>query len=77
MEIKEQVIDVIAHTINVENSVLTDNTAVGDIDEWDSMGNIAIISAVEETFGIEFPIEDLFELNSVASIVEAIVRIKN
>ena len=39
------------------------------------MGNIAVISAIEEKFDIEIPIEDLIDLNSVRSLVKEIEKI--
>lgn len=71
-EIKE----IIAQTLNVDVLKITDSLAIGDIEQWDSMGNMAIIAALEEKLGIEFPIEDLFELNSVSSILSEIEKLQ-
>lgn len=65
----EKVRSIIAETINVPPEIVTDTLSIGDIEQWDSMGNMAIIAALEEKLGVEFPLEDLFELNSVQSIV--------
>lgn len=66
----ERLQDIISSTLNIDKSVVTESLTMEDIPEWDSMGNIAIITALEESFGIEIPIDDLFELNSVASIMK-------
>lgn len=71
-EIKE----IIARTLNVEPEIITDSLSIGEIPEWDSMGNMAILSAIEENLGIEFPIEDLFDLNSVSALIEAAEKLK-
>lgn len=71
----ERIREIIAETINVSPETITESLAIGDIEQWDSMGNMAIIAAIEEQMGIEFPIEDLFELNSVQSIIEEIDKI--
>lgn len=71
----EKVRDIIAETIDVSPDHVKENLAIGDIEQWDSMGNMAIIAALEERLGIEFPIEDLFDLNSVQSIVAEIEKI--
>lgn len=75
MTTSEKVKDIIAQTLNIDISEVTDSLAIGDIDQWDSMGNMAIVAAIEEQLGIEFPIEDLFELNSVISIITEIEKI--
>lgn len=71
----EKVRTIIAETINVSEDVISETLAINDIPEWDSMGNMAIIAALEDKLGIEFPLEDLFELNSVDSIVAEIDKI--
>ena len=75
MTIFERIREIIAETINVSPETITESLAIGDIEQWDSMGNMAIIAAIEEQMGIEFPIEDLFELNSVQSIIDEIDKI--
>lgn len=71
----EKVRSIIAETINVPPEIVTDTLTIGDIEQWDSMGNMAIIAALEEKLGVEFPLEDLFELNSVQSIVAEIEKV--
>ena len=71
----EVIRNIIAETLNVSTETITESLAIGDIKEWDSMGNMAIIAALEERLGLEFPMDDLFELNSVASLVEEINKI--
>ena len=66
---------IIAETLGVDRELVTDTLSIGEIDQWDSMGNMAIISAIEDKTGIEFPLEDLFELNSVESILKEIEKL--
>lgn len=68
MDIKCEIISVIARTLNVEESVITMEMAAGDIEQWDSMGNVAILTTIENELNVDFPVEDLFELNTVGSI---------
>lgn len=77
MNIEQSVIEIIATTLGVEAAVISKDMAVGDIDQWDSMGNVAILNAIEEQIGIDFPIEELFELNTVESIVNKVIELKN
>lgn len=75
--IKEKILDIISKTINVDMSILTDDLSIGDIPEWDSVGNLAIIAAIEEELQIEIPLEDLFEMTSIVSIVAEVKKITN
>ena len=54
---------------------ITDNLSSGDIPEWDSVGNLAIISTLEQELAVEFPLEDLFDLTSVKAIVDEINKL--
>ena len=72
-----QVKQIIARVLNVELDVITDDLSSGDIPEWDSVGNLAIISTIEQELEVEFPLEDLFDLTSVKSIIDEVQLLKN
>ena len=72
-----QVKQIIARVLNVSLDVITDDLSAGDIPEWDSVGNLAIISTIEQVLDVEFPLEDLFDLTSVKTIVDEVNQLKN
>jgi acyl carrier protein len=72
-----QVKQIIARVLNVSLDVITDDLSAGDIPEWDSVGNLAIISTIEQELDVEFPLEDLFDLTSVQTIVDEVNQLKN
>ena len=74
---KEKVKEIIAEALNVEKTVLTDDLSIGGIPEWDSVGNLTIISAIEEKMEIEIPLDDLFDLTSVSALVEEVEKLKS
>ena len=76
MTIEEQVQQVIAEALGVDASVITLELGINDIPEWNSMGNLAIIAALEEKMEVEIPMEDLFELTDVQSIITEIKNLK-
>lgn len=76
MSIDNQVVDIIAKALKIDRVRVTPELSIGDIPEWDSVGNITLISALEENLHLEFPIEDLFDLTSVESIIQEIKRLK-
>lgn len=73
----QQIRKIIADVLNVDAAVVTDDLAVGSIPEWDSVGNLAIISTIEQELGVEFPLEELFDLTSVEAIIDAVNRNKH
>jgi len=74
---ERQVREIIARVLNVDVDVITDSLSSGDIPQWDSVGNLAIISTIEQELNIEFPLEDLFDLTSVRSIIDEIHKIRS
>lgn len=75
MDYKERIKEIIADTLGIDIERITDDLAAGDIEEWDSVGNLTIISTIEEELEVDIPIEDLYELNNI--IVEEIIKLKN
>ena len=73
MDYKERIKEIIADTLGIDIERITDDLAAGDIEEWDSVGNLTIISTIEEELEVDIPIEDLYELNNI----KAIVKLKN
>jgi acyl carrier protein len=74
---ESQVKAIIARVLNVDSAIITDELSSGDIPEWDSVGNLAIISTLEQELDIEFPLEDLFDLTSVLSIINKVNQLTN
>ena len=77
MDYKERIKEIIADTLGIAIERITDDLAAGDIEEWDSVGNLTIISTIEEELEVDIPIEDLYELNNIKAIVEEIIKLKN
>ena len=75
--IEKQVKEIIARVLNVDLAVITNELSSGDIPQWDSVGNLAIISTIEQELDVEFPLEDLFDLTSVQSIVDEVNSLKS
>lgn len=72
MDTFEKVIEIVAATCEVDKSEVTGDSTVGDFPAWDSMGHLAILTAVEENFEISFEPEEMMELEDVNDIVNAV-----
>lgn len=49
-----------------------EETTARDVDGWDSLTHITLLSAVEDEFGIVFPMRDVVEMKNVGDMVSAI-----
>lgn len=66
-EIMEKLQPVFRDIFDDDEITITDYTAVDDIEDWDSLAHMQLISAVEEAFEIEF---NIGEINSFANVGE-------
>lgn len=64
----QYVVDVIAGILEVPVSEIVEDSAVGNVENWDSVHQLMIISALESELGIHFSEDELFELTNVQSI---------
>jgi acyl carrier protein len=59
----------IAATLKVQPSKVTETTRDQDLPSWDSLGQVNLIMALEQTFGVYIEVEDFGNLNSVPAIL--------
>ena len=45
---------------------------LGDIDEWDSLGNFNLLLAFEEFYDVRFSMDEMAVLKSIAKIIEVL-----
>lgn len=55
-----------ARTLQIEPSRITDDLSYNAIAEWDSVGHMSLIAALEEAFGVMLDTDDIIDLSSVA-----------
>lgn len=72
MNVEQQVKEIVANVSGVDVNEVTLQSAIGDFPQWDSMGQMAILQQVEETFNISFEPEEMMEFEDVNDIVKAV-----
>ena len=77
MKIEDRVIKIIAKAIEVESNKIDEDTAIGDFPNWDSMGQLIIITSLEKEFDIKFYPEDIMDLEDVGDMISAIEEYTN
>lgn len=48
------------------------DTTREDIDEWDSLNHIRLLTAIEREFGFQFDLDEIEDISSVSTIAEII-----
>ena len=57
-----------------EDIVVSDATTAADIEDWDSLTHITLISEVEDAFGIKISMKDVLGLKNVGELADIIEK---
>lgn len=72
---KEKLQEIFRDVFDDEELVITEEMAVADIEDWDSLAQINLIIAIEKEFGVKFNLEEISKLKNIGEILE-IIKIK-
>lgn len=62
--------DTIVDVLDLEDGDgVTETTAAADIDEWDSLQHVRILTAIEKKFGFRFTNAEIEQLKNVGDLV--------
>lgn len=67
-ELLQDVKNLVASSLGISEENVGDQLAYGDVPEWDSMGHMDVMMALEEHFGVEITTESIAQLVSVPLI---------
>ena len=71
-EIIEKLTAVFHEEFNDNNIVLNDEMTAKDVENWDSLTHMLMITKVEEVFGIKFKLKELNKLKMVGDLINTI-----
>ena len=57
-----------------EELVVTDETCADDVEDWDSLRHITLISAVEKAFGMKFAMKEVLEMENVGAMADILME---
>ena len=66
--------DIFRDIFDEEDMVIEDKTSSDDVEEWDSLNHINLVSAIEKEFEIRFALEELMALKDVGSMIDLMVE---
>lgn len=70
--IQDRVLTIIATVLNMPVEVVDLGWMFGDVAQWDSLKHVAIITQVEEYFGLVFDVDQITDLESVEDIIDLV-----
>ncbi len=66
----ERIIEIAEETLNLDGSMITEDTSLKDDLGVDSLDLFELVMALEEEYGLEIPTEDLEKLTTVGALIE-------
>ena len=76
-EIYAKLTEVFRDVFDDESIELKETTTAADIEDWDSLTHIMLLSAVEDDFGIKFDMKAVQGLKDVGAMVSSILSSSN
>ena len=73
-EIIEKITVIFREVFSDNNIVINDEMTANDVENWDSLTHMLMITKVEEEFGIKFKLKELNKLKQVGDIVSLLVE---
>ena len=55
-----------------ESITLSETSSPADINEWDSMAHVTLLSSVERAFGVRFTAEEMGSIQDVATLLQVL-----
>lgn len=61
-KLEDKIKEIMALVFEVSEEAINEDTSPDDLDNWDSIGSINLVTALEDAFAIEFEEEDILEM---------------
>lgn len=71
-EIVEKLTTVFHEVFKDNTIVLRDEMTANDVENWDSLTHMVMITKVEETFGVKFKLKELNRLKQVGDLISVV-----
>lgn len=68
-EIVAKITEIFREVFNDNNIVVNDEMTANDVENWDSLTHMLMITKVEEEFGVKFKLKELNKLKQVGDVV--------
>jgi acyl carrier protein len=69
MNIQDKLQTIFRNIFNEPNLIVSLDMNANDVDSWDSLSHMEMISQVEEEFGVKFKLKDLVKLKNVSDLI--------
>lgn len=72
-EIEFKLTEIFRKVFNNDTLVLANDLTANDVEHWDSLSHMILITEIEKVFSIKFRLKDLNRMRNVGSMIEIII----
>lgn len=72
-EIMQALNGIFSAVLNQSNLQLSESMTTDDIENWDSLTNMTIISEIEKRWNIHFKLRDIIRMKNIGDIADAVI----
>lgn len=72
-EVLDKITDILCDVFD-EDLDITDETVASDVDGWDSLAQITILTLIQQEFSVSFAISDTKRFKNVGELVDLIIE---
>lgn len=73
IEIEEKLFNIVASTLRVESTTLSLDTTSENLDEWDSLGHLKLVMALEDEFNVKFRADEIPGMNKLQDFYDRLI----
>jgi len=73
--VKEKLTEIFRDVFDDNSIEICDETTAADIEDWDSLTHITLISEIEDGFGVKFSMKDVLQLKNVGEMMDLLAKI--
>lgn len=67
---KNEILALMAEVLQVPEDMITEDTRMDDLEEWDSLAHVMLIGELESQLGISLSVDEAVEITSVKELLE-------
>jgi len=72
METEKRVFEIVAEVLEINVDQLSESSSIGDFPKWDSLGHMAVLSAIQEEFDFDLDAEEMLDIEDLKDIVNVV-----
>ena len=73
-KLHNEILKIFKKSLELKNIKISKNLNKKNLQEWDSMSNMALISNIEKKFQLKFNGDEILKINSVANLLKIVQK---